>query len=239
MKTLFRLIPALCLGAALAAVPARAQGPGAAPGAKQPWLRFEKELGLQTVYSVDMVMQTRGLSLNSRTVRNGAKVRTEMTMPFNNLKMIGLEIPENGKTVSYSLLPDRKKYVVNAGAGAAGAAAAPPQIEELGTETFEGVACTKRRVTLVQKGIRSEMTILFSPEQKNMPVKMTMNAAGASVPGQPAQPVQSVILFRNYDFATPADSQFAIPADYTRAASMMEIMMGAMGGPRPPEPPAR
>ena len=235
MRIPIRLPILLCLAWACAQ-PVLAQGPDSG-GASQPWMQFEKELGLQTTYSVDMVMEVMGMTMNSRTVRSGGKTRTEMTMPFMNLKMVGLEIPQGDQTVSYALFPDKKKYVVNdedpqiraaTAAAKASAKANPPQIEELGTETYEGEACTKRRVTMVQQGVRSEMIMLFSPKQKNMPVKMTMNATVPTTPGQPGMPIQSIILFKNYDFSTPADSLFSIPADYVKAASMQQIMMEGM-----------
>lgn len=236
MNMPIRIVTVLCLALAGAA-PAPAQGPDSSQGASQPWMQFEKELGLQTTYSVDMEMQVMGMTMNSRTVRSGGKTRTEMTMPFMNLKMVALELPKDGQTVSYALFPDKKKYVANdedpqmraAMAAAKSAAAAnPPQIEELGTEAYNGENCIKRRVTMVQQGMRSEMIMLFSPKQKNMPVKMTMNATVPTNPGQPGMPIQSVILFKNYDFATPADSLFAIPADYAKAASMQQVMMEGM-----------
>ncbi len=230
MKTTVRILSILSLALACA-VPALAQrSDSQSQGASQPWMRFEKELGLQTTYSVDMAMQVMGMTMNSRTIRNGGKTRTEMIMPMVNLKMVALEIPRDGKSVSYSLFPDKKKYVLNTEADQARAAAAitMPKIEDLGTETYEGVACSKRRVSMVQQGIRNEMIMLFSPKQKNMPVKMTLNASVPTAPGRPAMPIQSIVLFRNYDFSTPADSLFTIPADYVQAASMQEIMMESM-----------
>lgn len=231
MKTTIRLLAAFAVVLAGAA-PALAQGAPAQPGTAQPWMQLEKELGLQTTYSVDMSMQTMGMNMDSRTVRSAGKTRTELTMPMMNLKMVALEIPAGGKTTSYSLFPDKKKYVVNADADrarAVAAAGAPPRIEDLGTEDYQGEACRKRRVTTVQQGIPSEMIILFSPKQKNMPVKMTMNATMPAAPGRPATPIQSTILFKNYDFATPDDALFAIPSDYVQAASMQAVMMEGMG----------
>lgn len=226
MKNPIRLFAVLAFALACAA-PAFAQGSDSPQGASQPWMKFEKELGLQTTYSVDMVMSMMGLNVNSRTVRDGGKTRTEMTMPFMNLKMVALEIPESGQTVSYTLFPDKKKYV-REDDSVAGDSAAIPQIEELGTETYEGEACIKRRVTMVQEGLRSDMIMLFSPKQKNMPVKMTVTANASLGEGQPAMPIQSVVLFKNYDFSAPDAALFAIPADYVKAAGMQEIMMESM-----------
>ena len=226
MKIPIRLFAVLAFALACAA-PAFAQGSDSPQGASQPWMKFEKELGLQTTYSVDMVMSMMGMNMNSRTVRDGGKTRTEMTMPFMNLKMVALEIPESGQTVSYTLFPDKKKYV-REDDSVAGDSAAIPQIEELGTETYEGEACIKRRVTMVQEGLRSDMIMLFSPKQKNMPVKMTVTANASLGEGQPAMPIQSVVLFKNYDFSAPDAALFAIPADYVKAAGMQEIMMESM-----------
>lgn len=226
MNVPIRLLAALVLAPVLAA-PALAQGSDSQQSASQPWMKFEKELGLQTTYSVDAAMSVMGMNMNSRTFRDGGKTRTEMTMPFMNLKMVALEIPENGRSVSYSLFPEKKKYVLNESDGN-GASAAIPQIEELGTETYEGEACVKRRMTMDQDGIRSDMIMLFSPKQKNMPVKMTLTANAPMGPGRPAMPIQSVILFKNYDFSAPDAALFAIPSDYVQANSMQEIMMESM-----------
>ena len=225
MKSLFRPFAALVLALACAA-PALAQE--SESQAAQPWMKLEKELGLQTTYSVDMVMQAMGMNMTSRTVRDGGKTRTEMSMPFMNLKMVALEIPENGQPVNYTLFPDKKKYVRTPEAAAAGAAAAMPKIEELGTETYEGEACVKRRVSMADEGIQTEMIMLFSPKQKNMPVKMTVTANAAMGPGQPAMPIQSVVLFKNYDFSAPDAAQFAVPADYVQAPSVESVMMEGM-----------
>ena len=225
MKTPIRLLAACALVLACSA-PARAQK-AEAQSASQPWMQFEKELGLQSVYSVDMVMQSMGMNMTAHLVRDNGKTRTEMTMPFMNLKTVMLEIPEGGQTVSYSLFPDKKKYVRSGEAADVGPISMP-QIEDLGTETYEGEACIKRRVTMVQEGLRSDMIMLFSPKQKNMPVKMTVTANASMGEGQPAMPIQSVVLFKNYDFTAPDAALFAIPADYAKAAGMQEILMESM-----------
>jgi hypothetical protein len=233
LQPAIRLVSVLILIFAGTIRPGSAQQPrtGQNAGSAPPWMQFEKQLGLQATYACDMTMQMMGMTMDSRIVRDGGRTRTEMTMPMMNLRMVALEIPAGGQTGSYALFPDQKKYVVNdeAAQARAAAAAAEPVIEELGTETYEGEACIKRRVTVVQQGIRSDMTMLFSPRLKNMPVKMVMNATVPAGPGQAGMPIQSTVLFKNYDFAKPADSLFAIPADYVRAPSMQTIMMESMG----------
>lgn len=236
MNSILRRFFVSALLLAACAAPVRAQGPGGQPpDPAQMWKQFEKELGLQTTYSVDITMEMMGMNLVSHCARKGGLNRTEMTLPMMNLKMVALEIPEGGQKVSYSLFPEKKKYVRNdedpqarAMAQSAANFAGTPKIEDLGTEAFEGVDCRKRRITLSQGGMTTEMIMLFSPAVKDMPVKMILNASVPAMPGRPPMPVQSTMLFRNYDFSPPADSLFAIPADYAKATSMQQIMMESM-----------
>ncbi len=211
---------------------------------QQFWLMYEKELGLQTRYSVDMDVQTMGMNMTSKVFRTEGKTRSEMTMPFMNMRMVALQLPVNGKTVSYTLFPDKKKYCVNPEAEAdTGAEDQKPQykLEELGAEVFEGATCKKRRMTLTLKeGTVSEMTMLFSPAQRDMPVKIDSQTKMVTEPGAEPMLVTSVMLFKNYVFSAPEASLFTIPKDYTQAANMSEIMMGggAMRGFTPPQQPA-
>jgi hypothetical protein len=231
MRTSLRMIPVLCLALACAAAPASAQTAVASKGPSKSWALMEKKLGLQTVYSVDMVVRTMGKDMNSHIARDGDRTRTEMTMPFMNLKMVSLELPRGGKIVSYSLFPDKKKYLLDEVDETAPAApVGEPELEELGTETYEGVECVKRRAVMVEDGIRNDMVILFSPAQKDMPVKMDVTVQLPASPNRPAMPMTSVIFFKNYDFAAPADSLFEIPGDYAKAASMIEVTMGGAQG---------
>jgi hypothetical protein len=227
MKHLSRILPILGLLAATT-LPTFAQAPS--QSSSQPWLALEKELGLPTTYSVDMVIQTMGMNMDTRIVRDGDKSRTEMTMPFMNLKMAALEIPEGGKKVTYMLFPEKQKYVLEDSEDAADSSGAAPKIQEIGKETFNGVECVKRRMTMVEEGTKMDMDMLFSPAVKGMPVKITVDAKASMGPGQPEMPVQTTILFKNYDFATPDAALFAVPAGYTRANDMMEIMMDGSEG---------
>lgn len=224
MKNALRLLTVFAL--LLSAGAAAAQGTPTSHGSSEQWREVEKLLGLETTYSVDMVISAMGMNMDSRVYRDGERSRTEMTMPFMNLKMAVLEIPEGGKTVSYSLFPEKKKFMINEDDGEDGGSSAAPKIEDLGSETFEGIACSKRRVVMTEGGIRSEMTLLLSPKHKNMPVKMSVQASVPMEPGQPAMPLQTTILFRNYEFSKPNPELFRVPADYAKVGDMMEILMG-------------
>jgi hypothetical protein len=143
---------------------------------------------------------------------------------------VALEIPEGGKTVSYILFPEKNKYVLEEEDDLAGEDGPAPEIQEIGKETFNGVECIKRRMTMVEEGVKMDMDMLFSPAVKGMPVKITVDTNASMGPGQPEMPVQTTILFKNYDFATPDAALFAVPAGYTRANDMMEIMMDGSEG---------
>jgi len=222
------IITGLLLTTALFAQDARNRG----GEQKQLWLKFEKELGLQTRYTVDMDVQAMGMVMSSKTYRLDGKTRTETTMPMINLRMVMLELTENGKEVSYSLFPDKKKYCINPSEDEEDNAKVKQdyKLEELGTEVFEKVTCKKRRMTVkLPDGGTQVMDMLFSPEQKNMPVKMTATAQIETEPGQPPMTINSVILFRNYTFGAPDAALFVLPKDYTQAKDMAEVMMGGGG----------
>jgi hypothetical protein len=226
-----RSIATLALVLGLSAASLFAQGRRQQQTGADCWFKIEKEMGLQTRYSVDMEIQAMGMVMPSKTYRLDDLMRSETTMPFMNLKMVVLQLKENGKSVSYALFPDKKKYCLNEGANAAADKVPAYKITEAGTETHEGVACKKRRITVtMDDGQTQDMDMLFSPAQKNMPVKMTATVKAETQPGQPPMEITSVVLFKNYQFAAPAASLFTIPKDYTRSASMQEVMMSSMGG---------
>lgn len=236
MKTM-RAIPVLFLVTSCAVTAPLAQGGerGAqAQAAKQQWLRYEKELGLQTRYSADLTIQSMGMNMAAKLYRLDGKTRTDTTLPFLNTRLVSLELEENGKPVQYTVFPDKKKYCVEAGGeeDGAGAQAAAPKLEDAGTEVYEGVTCRRRRMTVpMEDGATGEMTLLFSPAQKNMPVKITsVSRHAAGEPGAEPMTVTAVVLFKNYLFAAPAAALFAIPKDYTQAKDMTEMMLSG-GGP--------
>lgn len=234
MKTM-RTIPVLILITSfiLTAPLAHSGGKGAqAQAAKQQWLKYEKELGLQTRYSVDLTIQSMGLNMTAKMYRLDGKTRTDTTLPFVNTRLVALELEENGKPAQYTVFPDKKKYCVTSEETkeGAGAGTTAPKLEDTGTEVYEGVTCKRRRMTVpMENGERSEMTLLFSPAQKNMPVKITSVTQVAGEPGAEPTAVTAVVLFKNYQFAAPAANLFVIPKDYTQAKDMTEMMLSGGG----------
>lgn len=193
------------------------------------WTQFEKELGLQNTYSVDMEMNTLGINMNVKAYHHKGKSRTEMTMPMIGIKMATLELPDSAER-SIILFPDQKRYVVNTDADDADNIDRDTfSLKNMGRETFEGVNCIKKRLTVNDgNGETHTMDILFSPKVKNMPVKITALIAIPTDEGDDKQQIASEILFKNYNFATPAASLFAIPSGYTKADSMEEAVMAGM-----------
>ena len=196
------------------------------------WHKMDKTCGLQPQFSVDMTVEAMGMNLSTKLYRLNEKVRTEMTLPMMNVRMAMLEFPQNGKNVRYQLFPAQKKYVIEKDNESETDAGTNTKFEitEAGTEQYEGVACKKRHLKMtLDSGEHQEMDMLFSPAQKNMPVKMTATVKHAVSPDEPPMEITSVIRFSNYQFAAPAASLFTLPADYTQAASMAEVMMSGMG----------
>ena len=230
MKKIVQIVCLAVMGLAGYSVCVFAQVPGHPQGStpEQPWLLLERELGLETSYSVDITMQAMGMTMDMHMARHNHKTRTEMVMPLINLKSVILNIPEGGHSVSYTLFPDKKKYVRDEIENASLAATSAPTIEDLGTETYQGEVCSKRRVVVSQGGMKSEMIMLTSPKQKNMPVTITMTMDAPGMAGNANVPIQTTMIFKNYNFATPADRLFVIPADYVQVANMQAVMMESL-----------
>ena len=202
-----------------------AQGAGRQPTGAEYWMKLEKELGLQTRYEVEMEIQAMGMNMASKTYRLDGKTRTETRMPIFNTPMIALETEEDGKPASFMLFPDKKQYVRNETPTEDKAPAYT--LTEAGFEVHNGENCRKRLLTVTApEGHKQEMTILFSPSQKNMPVKIAATVQTEATPEQAPMTIESVVLFKNYVFRPPAAALFTLPSDYTRASSMQEVMMG-------------
>ncbi|HRR33700.1 MAG TPA: hypothetical protein P5026_06360 [Kiritimatiellia bacterium] len=198
---------------------------------QQIWLKFEKELGLQQSYAADMEIQAMGMNMTSTVYRDGNKSRTEMTVPFMNMKMVALQLTENGKMTGYTLFPDKKKYCVTPEEDLAADGNLDYTLKDAGSEVFEGVTCKKRRLTVkIPDQGTQVMDILFSPKQKDMPVKMTANTQMKTEQGAEPMTMTTVILFKNYRFGPQPAALFTIPKDYTKAKDMQEVMMGGLFG---------
>jgi len=192
-------------------------------GSQHLFHKYEKELNLQTVYSVDMSIDAMGMTMTSKVYKDGDNARSESVIPILNIKTVTLETLKDGEVITHILFPASKKYVVQKQEeGASAGAADDITITDMGTEVFNGEKCNKKRVVI--KGDESAtMDILFSPKQKNMPVKMTVNANDGE------EGIVVVMTFTDYIFKKPDAALFTIPADYTEAKTMEEAMAGSGG----------
>ena len=223
------LVMALSLTCVFSAVAQGTRQKGGDP--QQIWMKFEKELGLQQRYAADMEIQTMGMTMTSAVYHDIGKTRSEMTLPFMNMRMVALQLTENGKTTGYTLFPDKKKYCVTPSDELDAGGDMDYTLKDAGSEVFEGVACKKRRLTVkIPDQGTQVMDILFSPKQKNMPVKMTANAQIKMEQGAEPMAMTTVILFKNYRFGPQPAALFTIPKDYAKAKDMQEVMMGSLFG---------
>jgi len=185
-------------------------------GASAAWMKYQDKLSPVKDYTVTTVMEVEGQAVTSKMFKLGQKVRMEIAM--QGMQSVTLLDPEadGGKGASYVLMPMMKTYMKMPVPPDAAAKAddADVKIEELGKEDVDGVACSKRRVTITDNGRAMVMTLWSSPKAKDMPVKMEMT-----------EPTRVVIKFKDYDFTKPAADLFTLPADY-KAMDMGGMMMG-------------
>ena len=101
---------------------------------------------------------------------------------------------------------------------------------ELGKETVDGHPCVKNKVVVTDKeGKKLESTVWNASDLKNFPVKMEHNDAQSGT---------VTLTYKDIKLEKPEVSSFDPPANFTKAANMMEMMMkgaGAGGFGRPPK----
>jgi hypothetical protein len=169
------------------------------------WTKYQDKIMPVQEYSVTMVMEAQGQTINSKMFQSGKKSRTEIAMQgMQTVAIVDLEA-EGGKGSVVTLMPMMKTYMkISLPPELATAKEPDIKIEELGKEDVDGVPCDKRHITVTVDDKPQVMTIWVSAAAKNMPVKMEVK-----------EPMPIVIKYKDYDFKKPADDLFTIPADYT------------------------
>jgi hypothetical protein len=133
------------------------------------WLKFWKDLNLQSRCSADMEVQAMGMTMAGKLYRLDEQTRTEMTVPITNLRMAVLQVEKNGQPVAYSIFPDQKKYCVNPLPKGGDEKTPAFKISEQGTEVYGNETCTKRRLSFtLADGTAQTVDMLFAPSKKNM-----------------------------------------------------------------------
>lgn len=185
-----------------------------------PWgADMAEEWGLATVYSVDMESKMMGMTNKMHMATDGVSDRMEMLVPFMNIEMVTITSKKGDDVKVTILFPAAKCYSVE-DITMDEDDMPKPEVKEEGTEMVDGVECIKRSVQMMEGGIIASADMYFSPEQRNMPVKMITR-----MPGMP----ESETIFKNYDFSTPDPALFEVPADYTLTDDPMKLLMGGMG----------
>lgn len=135
-------------------------------------------------------------------------------------KMISITVPE--KNMVYMIIPGLKGYCeIKPPAAPADAAGKEPKLEivDLGKETVDGHACTKKQIK--QAGAPAGEKVLWwaATDLKDMPIKAEISTADGNA---------ATLHFTNYNFAKPAASLFTVPAGLKKYNSMQELMMSGM-----------
>ena len=158
------------------------------------------------------------------------KIRIDHTMPGAREK--ALIIFRQDRKLSYTVFPDKKKYLENAlsekdmkkqfGLPMGGAKDFSMKEESLGTETINGYKCEKKRIETTMEIMGRKMTgqsTVWISDKFDFPIR-TEDQHG------------NITELRNIKTGGQDQSLFEIPADFTKADNIMEAI-GGMGAGHP------
>lgn len=135
-------------------------------------------------------------------------------------KMISISRPD--KKLTYMIYPGLQAYTETA---IQNPEAAKPgsdfkiETSELGKETVDGHPCVKNKSIVTDKeGKKHEATTWNATDLKNFPIKIEQAENGTT----------STWIFKDIKLAKPDSSLFDPPADFTKYASMQELMQQVM-----------
>ncbi len=150
-------------------------------------------------FSADQVTTTQDMTITSKIFVDSGKIRTEMTTA--NMQVISIVRPDL-KTV-YSVMPAQKMVMEMpfdpSKVGQLTPASAPDsKFEVVGSETVEGIACTKYKITAKD----GKVSFMWVDAAKKIPVKMAADDNSYS------------LLWKNYKIGPQAASLFDVPTGY-------------------------
>lgn len=163
-------------------------------------------------YSADMVITAKDRPpMTNKIYSDAGKVRTEMN--HMGMDMISIIRPDQKKV--YSVLPAQKMvmempYDPSKSAMAAMNESTKGSMEKIGTETVEGVACTKYKTSSKD----GPSAFFWIDDAKHLPVKMVTEDGSVT------------IVWKNAVAGPQAASLFEPPTDYKK----MEMPAGMGGG---------
>jgi len=190
---------------------------------ENPISKYAKAFSLQTAYSVDVESTVDGFPLFSgKTYQDGDEFRMDVVMSILNLKLTAIQKTRDGEITGYLIAPAGKKFMVVKPDASSGSddEMAEVTIIDLGKEMYNGEMCDKKRLAtkgnVVPPMEPMDVEILFSPKQRNMPVKT------APVGNEAFMSIQAT--YTNYNFEKPNASLFTAPKDYTEVTSMDDLI---------------
>jgi hypothetical protein len=236
------IIKTLALGTCLATLTftAAAQPGMGGPGPGFDTL-FTKFFGDVTAFSATADMSVKGdgdvMSLPMEFAMLDGKVRMDMDlgklksakMPAEaagQLKMMGMDkmatLVDSKQKKTWLIYPGLKSYAeIPMPKEQAEMAEKEPKMEktDLGKETVEGHPCKKLKIVVTaENGKKQDVFVWNATDLKDFPIKLQTTDKGTEV----------IMLYKNVKFEKPEAKQFDLPAEYTKYASMQEMMQNAM-----------
>jgi len=178
------------------------------------WLQAEAvPLKSPSDFSVEMVTHAGGQDIATKMYKDKDKTRMETSMPG----MDSISIVRQDLKKMYTLMPGQKMYMemeLNPAMVAADVTAPKGEVkwEKLGSETVNGTACDKYKLTSTLEGKTTEM--FYFLDSKGYPVRTEMTMAGQTMS----------VDYKNWKEGSQEASLFEIPAGYNK------MQMPAMGG---------
>ena len=162
---------------------------------------------------------------------SGRKMRNEMDMTkmssvrasdVEGMKQMGMDqmvilaLPE--ESASYIVFPKLESYC-NLPKPDKGSGEGKLEKTDLGSDTVEGHACKKSKLTFTDKdGQTAEAVVWEATDLKNFPIQYQTVENGQT----------TTTTFSDIKLEKPAASLFELPASYKKYGSMQEMMMGNM-----------
>lgn len=179
------------------------------------WSRAAETIPLKSPsdFSVEMVTHAGGQDISSKMFKSKDKTRMES----NVQGMESVSIVREDLKKMYTLMPAQKMCMemdLNPAIAAADMTSPKGDMkwEKLGSETVNGAACDKYKVTMTLEGKTSEM--FYFLDSKGFPVRTEIKMEGQTMS----------VDYKNWKEGSQEASLFEVPAGYNK------MQMPAMGG---------
>jgi len=160
-------------------------------------------------FSVEMVTHASGQEISSKMFKDKDKTRIETSMPG----MESISIVRQDLKKMYTLMPAQKMYMemeLNPAMAAQDMTAPKGEMkwEKLGSETVNGTACDKYKVTTTLDGKTTEM--FYFLDSKGYPVRTEIKMEGQAMS----------VDYKNWKAGSQEAALFEVPAGYNKMPGM-------------------